>query len=107
MYTIDNEFIIKLFLENMETGYFRIDRDRVLFNYVEKFESGEDDCLHGEFDLREYRRGINKLNGSGNCELSGKDCSMKIFSKRDLIDIIFFGCNKTFFIDGLQRRNLA
>lgn len=91
----------------MEANYFRVDKDKVFFNYVEKFDSGEDDCLHGEFDLREYRRGIEKLNGNQDCELSGKDCSMKISRKMDLIDIIFFGCNKVFFIDGIQTKSLS
>lgn len=91
----------------METDYFRVNKDKIFFNYVEKFESGEDDCVHGEFDLREYRNGIDRLNGNGNCELLGKDCSMKISRKMDLIDIIFFMGNKIFFIDGLQRKILA
>jgi hypothetical protein len=91
----------------MEVDYFKVDRDKVFFNYVEKFESGEDDCLNGEFDLSSYKKGIKKLNGNGNCEILGKNCSMKILNNGGLIEILFFEGNRSFFISGLNKKNLA
>lgn len=91
----------------MEANYFKIDKDKIVFDYVERFESGEDDCLHGEFSLDDYKKGIENLNGNRNCELSGNGCSMRIFSKNGLIEILFSGCNQSFLIGGLEKANLV
>ena len=91
----------------MDAPYLTIQGDKVLFNYDESFAPGEYDDLHGEFDLADYRKGLEKLNGSGNCELSGENCSMKIVSKDGLIGIIFSEGNKSVELFGLDKKNLA
>lgn len=86
----------------MEENYFKISGDKLIFRYVDN-----DDYLHAEFCLEKYKEGKEKLNGNGNCELLGQDCSMKIFSRKNRIDIVFSGCNKDFFIDGLEKKTLV
>jgi hypothetical protein len=91
----------------MEAQYLTIKGDKLIFDYAEKFDSGEDDCLHGEFDLADYRRGIERINGNGSCELLGENCSMKILSRKGLVEIIFSEGNKSFFISELEKKDLA
>ena len=90
----------------MENKYLTIKGNRLIFDYAEKFEIDEYDLFHGEFDVADYRKGMEKLNGNGDCELLGSNYSMKILNRDGLIEIIFSEGNQSIELFGLNKKTL-
>jgi hypothetical protein len=90
----------------MEVNCFTIQDNKFLFNYFSRFEPDEYDYFYGEFDLQEYKKGLEELNANGNCELWGKNCSLKVLNRKGLIDIIFLEGTNSIGLSGLDKKIL-
>lgn len=93
-------------MENKK-DYLSVKDNKLVFNYNEKFDLDEFDCFYGEFNLAEYKKEKKKLNGSGNFELLGNNCSIKFVSDKGLVSIVFSEGNQTVELFGLKKKNLA